>query len=130
MKALSRLEELFISEEFLDKEALVRIIKPFVRINREKGIIILLPISYEKSNEDIVLLYLLARKARSQGLGKYEEKAAPREIIADLEIPIGSVKTSLHGLKKKKLINKDEKGYYVPNHNLPTIEKRIGGNKE
>lgn len=125
------LDDIFTNEQEVDPNLLAGILKPFVKINPEKKIVIFttkagvaLPISSK------ILLFLIARKAL-KFKGKIEnEEISPTEIIKETGLKDGSVHPTLKTLKEKGFLIAKEGKYFIPNYQLVNIKKLFSRKEE
>lgn len=125
------LGDIFTDEQEVDPKLLADILRPFVKINPEKKIVIFttevgtaLPIS------DKVLLFLVARKAL-KFKGKIEaEETSPAEIIKETSLKEGSVHPTLKTLKEKGFLVAKAGKYFIPNYQLVNIKKHFSRKEE
>src|SRR3712207_7118955 len=90
------LEELLVDVRELDRELVVALLRPYLRIDRQSCDVIPLEPWDTVPNEVRVLLYLLARRAmRALDLPLARESASPVEIERATGIPGGSVRPAL-----------------------------------
>jgi hypothetical protein len=120
------LKELLVKEtQPLNLQELVDILKPFILINDETREIELLPEFGKLSNEDAMLVYLAAAKARKLLFKEMEEKLSPSEIIKKEIMPAGSVKTTLKRLYDSGEIKAENSKYYLPNYRIRFLKSRL-----
>lgn len=115
------------------KELLASILKGYAEIDTKTGILELLPITYDLSVADMILILLcgrLAQKLLATRLDKnesdFDEKISQKEIFAFLTTSDpGTIKASLHNLRDKNLIkNEDGKNFVTVSH-LSRIYQRL-----
>lgn len=123
------LEDLLIdSDTTVGPDVLLELLKPYTRINKKTGKVILTPNGMKESSKIKVLLYLLTRKAmRSLGLVG-TEMASPKEIRNNYkqEIPENTVYISVKRLTDAGLIRNENSKYYIPDFNLHKVERILG----
>lgn len=120
------LKELLVQEtQSLNLQELAEILKPFVLINETTKEIELLPTFRELQNEEKILIYLAAAKARKLLLKNMEEKLSPSEIIKREIMPEGSVKSTLKRLYDSGEIKAESSRYYLPDYRVRFLKNRI-----
>ena len=121
------LEALLVDAGDLDRELVVTVLGPYLRIERTTGDVIPLAPWDTVSTEQRVLLYLLARRAMlALGLPVPAAAAAPAEIERATGIAGGSVRPALKRLLKAHLVAKQGRiGYIVPNYAMSRVREYI-----
>src|SRR3712207_3441940 len=121
------LEELLVDVRELDRELVVALLRPYLRIDRQSCDVIPLQPWDAVPNEVRVLLYLLARRAmRALDLPLARDSASPVEIERATGIPGGSVRPALKRLLKARVVAKqDGTGYIVPNYAMSRVREYI-----
>jgi len=126
------LNEIFVDKnEPVDKKLLAEILKNFVRIDKE-GIF-----NFSENYENLVghkkvLIYFCCKKAMVlKGVKNIREPASQSEVSRNAHVSLDVARNAIHR-KYKKLLNKEEKGYIIPNYNLKKIKEILedGKNKE
>jgi len=119
------LDEIFVDKnEPVDKKSLVKILKPFVRIDKG-GLINYTEDYYKLANIKKALIYLLCKKAMVlKEIENIGEPAGPAEVSKNSFISNSDAKNALC-TKYNKLLKKEKEGYIVPNYNLKRVEELI-----
>lgn len=119
-----QLDDLFVSGKEVDQELVVKILTPFLRIDKDSCSIVPSERWLELSNELKVLLFLVARKAmKLRGLAIDYEGALPAELEKETGLKGGSIRPRLKDLFERKIINRTEDArYFVPNYSLTKIK--------
>jgi len=126
------LEELVVdakSRVERSEQVLSEILKGFVEIAKEDKSLHLLPVAFELSAQNTILILLCGRLAQKL-LGKLpknqDEKMTQNELIKKLPtISEGTVKASLNRLRKISLIDKKNGKNFVSSQHLERIKRRI-----
>ena len=116
------------------EQVLSEILKGFVEITQEDGSLYLLPMAFELSAQNIILILLCGRLAQKL-LGKLpktqDEKMTQNEIMENLPtISEGTVKASLSRLRGIPLIDKRDGKNFVSTQHLERIKRRIDDEKK
>jgi hypothetical protein len=120
------LSSLLADKTELDRSALSEILVPYVKVDRASGSPILLPKFTELTNSGKIIVFLLARKAaKNLGLGADAEGASPMEISKEAGIHYDSVKPTVSQLRKERILAKDGKSYFVPDHAIVSARRLI-----
>jgi hypothetical protein len=116
---MAALEDLVVSGEELDREALAGLLGPLVRLNKDRpGAIIPQDPWSRMSNDGRILTYLLARKAMCAVslLPEEAEAATPADVEQATGLPGGSVRPGLRRLVEQRLVREPAPHQYsVPN---------------
>lgn len=110
----------------VDRDMLKGILEKFVVFSAEGTVSFLKPF-YELSNQQKILLVLVAQKAKSLLFSNVEESMGPSTLISLQVMAEGSAKSSLKRLlETTHEVKKDNSGkYYVPNYLLGDMKKRL-----
>ncbi len=122
------LEELYTdSNNHVDPKMLLEILRPFIRINRESKKVIFTTNGIKLTSNNKILVFLLTKKAMWLLKDQLSELVVPKEIKDEFNknIPFGTIDVNLKRLSDKGLIKNDQGKYFVPDFNLPEIEKML-----
>jgi len=110
----------------IDRDLLKNTLKPYVAFSAS-GDVTVLKQFYGKSNQQKVLIMLLAQKAKSLIFPDTEESLSPSVLINAQIMAEGSVKTTLkYLLEKVHEIKKDSSNkYYIPTYLLAEMPARL-----
>ena len=125
---MDELENLVVSGVEMDRKIVAEILAPYVRLERETcGVR-----PNEKwdglTNEEKIMVYLLARKAMvALGFPVENEEAVASEVIKKTGIRAGSGYPALRSLLQQRLIEQVGKrgGYLVPNYALESVKAAL-----
>jgi len=125
------LENLFIKKE-AKEPVLLKILKPYLRIDPENKQIYLLPDLFKLKYKDGIIIVLLGIKALSlKGLRENDEMIGPTEISKISKIKISTVKNALRELEEEKIVISKKGKYMIPNFVLEfLLEKGFEDLKE
>jgi len=132
------LSKLVVRKDEVNRKLLADVLDPFSMISQETGEALLKPPFAALPGETKVLVYLLTRKAsRALDTPLDREEASPTEISRQTGMNYNSVKPSLSKLYQKRLVQKRDDGYFVPDHAifavgemLPQLKKRGDLNRD
>jgi len=115
------LDNLFVSNDQLNKELLFEILESKIKITEEGEVMIFGEFdSFQK-----ILLYILGRKVLLIKNKLETEEAGPAEISKNTGISLGTVKVYVKKLEREQvLMNKNGK-YKIPNFILPKVNERF-----
>jgi hypothetical protein len=120
------LSKLLVGKEELNRDLLAEALTPYVRISEDPWDVIQLPEFGKLTNAEKILVFLLARKAsKSLGSSLEREEASPKEISKMTGINYDSVKPTVSSLFKKRVLQKVNECYYVPNHAILTAQEML-----
>jgi hypothetical protein len=115
----SALERLLADEGDLNEALLSDVLSRYVKIGKESGLPIFTTEFTALTNAGKILVYLLARKAAiALGVWKGNESATPKEISDGTGVAYDSVKPTISGLARSRLVAREGGRYSVPNHLL------------
>lgn len=118
--------KLFVSKEELNRGLLTEVLAPFIRLSSETGEILLLPRFAQLTNGAKIVVFLLARKAvKYAGLPLDTEAATPKEISDKTGVKYDSVKPTVSALYKRRILQKSDDRYFVPDHAVLTVRDMI-----
>ena len=126
---MTELEDLIVSGAELDKKLVTEILAPYIQLDKDKCTIRPTKGGSELSNDQKVLVYLVARKAMA-ALDDFTldvEGATASEVVADTGVKSGTAHPALRKLlKNKRLIDQSrDKRYFIPNHAIPQIKSLL-----
>lgn len=118
------LEDLVVSGKELNRELVGKILKSFLKIDRDSCSIIPGERWIKLNNESKIMLFFLARKAmKALDLAIENEGATPAEIETELGIKGGSVRPVVRKLLEQRIIARTGEGrYFVPNYSIEKIK--------
>lgn len=124
------LEKLVVEKEEVDDYILYELLKDYVTIEKETGEIMFSEKIKELNKKQLVLLTLLAQKARarlSSTLGRtFEDGLRAKEIEKLSGIKGGTLRSILVTLhKNEKLINQRDKKYFIPTSVIPRLKEYL-----
>jgi len=128
---MTELEDLVVSGEELDKKLAAEILVTYVRLDKDKRGIRPTEGWIGLSEEQKILVYLLARKAMlALNFDLTAEGATAGEVVQDTGVKKGTAHPALRKLLGNRFLEQSEKGRYsVPNYAIPQI-KSILSKKE
>lgn len=128
---MAELEELVVSGEELDKKLVAEILAPYVRLDKDKCTIRPTEGWMQLSEEEKILVYLLARKAMiALNFELTVEGATPTEVVQATGVKKGTAHPALRRLLDNRFLEQSEDGRYsVPNYAIPRIKSMLSGKK-
>jgi len=128
------LDELIVDEnQVIDKGLLRDIIKPYLMITNEGGVIFKNPFDKQTGAKKI-LIYILARKVmKIKNVGNLKhENVNQKDISEKTNIADYNVRSYI-ATPLKGIVLRDENGYFIPNYNLIRVKNLLisgsNGNK-
>ena len=111
----SELEALFVDEGVQAIDSVLRtVLEQFVGFTRD-GRIITKPPYLKLSDPTRVLVSLLGRQAMARlKISGVRQEANPEELASECLVPVKSCREYLSRLKARRLLDKNEAGYFVP----------------
>lgn len=128
---MAELEDLIVSGAELDKKLAVEILAPYVQLDKDKCTIRPTEGWTELSNDQKILVYLLARKAMvALGFDLATEGATASEVVAETGVKSGTAHPALRKLLGNRFIDQSQdKRYFVPNHAIARIKSVLSEKK-
>lgn len=128
---MAELEDLVVSGKELDKKLVAEILSPYIRLDRDNRNIRPTEGWVPLSQEQKILVYLLARKAMvALNFDLTAEGAAANEVVQDTGVKKGTAHPTLRKLLGNRFLeqSKDRK-YFVPNHAISQIKSILSEKK-
>lgn len=115
---MTELGDLIVSGKELDKKLVAEILAPYVQLDKDTCTIRPTEGWTELSNDQKILIYLLARKAMvALDFDLTAEGATASEVVADTGVKSGSAHPALRKLLGNRLIGQSQdKRYSIPNY--------------
>jgi len=129
---MAELEDLVVSGEELDKKLVAEILAPYVRLDKDKCSIRPTEGWVRLSEEQKILIYLLARKAMlALSFGLTAEGATASEVVQETGVKKGTAHPALRKLlDATRLLQQSKDGRYsVPNYAIPQIKSMLSEKK-
>jgi len=118
------LENLFIKKE-VDEKVLLKILKPYLGIDRENKQICLLPDFSKLNYKGGIIIVLLGMKALNIKKMRETERVGPTEIFKISKINKSTVKNALRELEEEKIVISEKGKYMIPNFVIESLVKRL-----
>lgn len=113
-------------EELLDKELLARVLEGLVFVDPSTRRVILTREARGLTARELIVVYLLGRKALAALTeGEFVEAASPKEIEGATGLPGGTVRPNLRRLYDDEIVETGDNGYTVPSYRLPEAASEI-----
>lgn len=124
---MEEIEKALVDIQELSKEVMKTVLGPYVQFDPNRQEFIFTERWAKLDNKLKILTYLIGRKGMvAQGHLSDEEPVVPKAIMAQTQLPAGSVSYSIKMLYDDKLIDKTEKGkYYVTSAKLLIVKGMI-----
>lgn len=125
-KISNPLDELFTdSKSQIEPAAITKILKPFLRINRENNRVLFTPEGMKITASNKITLFILACKAMHMQGVIDSESVTPKEVKEELgkNIPAGTIDAALKRLSEKGPIKGQNGRYFIPDFNFPQVEE-------
>lgn len=124
---MAELEDLIVSGTELDKKLVAEILAPYVQLDKDKCTIRPTEGWTRLSNDQKLLIYLLARKAMvALGFDLGTEGATASEVIADTGVKSGTAHPALRKLLGNRLIDQSQdKRYFIPSYAIAQIKSLL-----
>lgn len=128
---MAELEDLIVSGDELDKKLVAEILDPYVRLDKDKCTIRPTEGWMRLSEEQKILVYLLARKAMvALSFDLTIEGATASEVVQDTGVKKGTAHPALRKLLGDRLLEQSEHSrYFVPNYAIPRIKSMLSEKK-
>lgn len=128
---MAELKDLIVSGEELDKELVAEILASYVRLDKDKCTIRPTEGWTQLSEEQKILVYLLARKAMvALSFNLTIERATASEAVQDTGVKKGTVHPALRKLRGDRLLEQSKDGrYFVPTYAIPRIKSILSEKK-
>lgn len=128
---MAELKDLIVSGAELDKKLAAEILAPYVQLDKDKCTIRPTEGWTELSNDQKILVYLLARKAMvALGFDLATEGATASEVVAETGVKSGTAHPALRKLLGNRFIDQSQdKRYFVPNHAIARIKSVLSEKK-
>ncbi|MBA7649976.1 hypothetical protein ES703_57775 [subsurface metagenome] len=129
---MTELEDLVVSGEELDQKLVAEILAPYVRLDKDRCSIRPIEGWLRLSEEQKILVYLLARKAMvALNFDLATEGVTASEVVQNTGVKKGTAHPAL-----RKLLNDDrlleqstDHRYFVPNYAIPQIKSILSEKK-
>lgn len=126
---MTELEDLIVSGAELDKKLVAEILAPYTQLDKDKCTIRPTKGWSQLSNDQKILVYLIARKAMA-ALDDFTldtEGATASEVVVDTGVKSGTAHPTLRKLlSNSRLIDQSQdKRYFIPNHAIPRIKSLL-----
>lgn len=114
-------DKLFVDESAWNKELVLEILEPYIKLTKEGSII---PLSefHNLSNEKKLVLVVLSRKVLA-AKNITAEAVSPTEVQNITGLSVGSVNPTLTALASKGILKNDAGKYSVPNYAIHKIRE-------
>lgn len=113
-------------EQLLDKELLAGVLEGLVFVDPSARRVILTREARGLTARELILVYLLGRKALAALTeGEFVEAASPKEIEGATGLPGGTVRPNLRKLYDDEIVETGDNGYTVPSYRLPEAANEI-----
>lgn len=124
---MAELEDLIVSGTELDKKLVAEILAPYVQLEKDRCTIRPTEGWTRLSNDQKLLIYLLARRAMvALGFDLGTEGATASEVIADTGVKSGTAHPALRKLLGNRLIDQSQdKRYCIPNYAIAQIKSLL-----
>lgn len=122
------LEDLIVSGGELDRKLVAEVLAPYVRLDKDSCNIRPIEKWSQLSNEQKILIYLVARKTMSalDDFDLNEEGATASEVISNTGLKSGSAHPALRKLLGNRLIDQSQdKRYFIPNYAIVQIKSLL-----
>jgi len=129
---MAELEDLIVSGEELDKKLVAEILASYVRLDKDKCTIRPTEVWTQLSEEQKILVYLLARKAMmALSFDLTVEGATASEVVQDTGVKKGTAHPALRKLlvDDRLLEQSEHRRYFVPNYAIPRIKSMLSEKK-
>jgi hypothetical protein len=129
---MAELTDLIVNGEELDKKLVAEILAPYVRLDKDKHTIRPTEGWTQLSEEQKILVYLLARKAMvALSFDLAAEGATASEVVQDTGVKKGTAHPALRKLlvDDRLLEQSEHKRYSVPNYAIPRIKSMLSEKK-
>ena len=117
----SPINELFTDSDPLDTEAVVKVIKVFIRIKRETNEIFFTETGNKLSVVKRIILFGLGRKLLKIEKIIETDSFSAKEIAQKLQLIKGTVDASFHSLRGKGFIIGSGSDYVIPNYKISNV---------
>ena len=124
---MTELEDLIVSGTDLDKKLVAEILAPYVQLDKDTCAIRPTEGWTRLSNDQRILIYLLARRAMAAlGFDFGSEGATATQVVTDTGVKSGTAHPALRKLLGNRLIDQSQdKRYFIPNHAIPRIKSLL-----
>lgn len=125
---MNELEDLVVSGAEMDRRLVKEILEPYVRLDKEACSIRPTEKWEDLGKEEMVIVYLVARKAmRALDFPLEVEEVAASELIKQTGIKSGSAYPALRSLLGQRIIDQTSKGggYFIPNYALERVKSML-----
>ena len=131
-RSSSELESLFADSGEADVDHRLReCLAGKVAIERATGRLLVKPPLFELPQQDRILALMLTRHAiRRLGVPDAQLEADPATLAGEGQVSLKNCREYLSRFKAKRVIEKGNAGYYVPDWNLLLVIDRVSGGKE
>jgi hypothetical protein len=124
---MAELEDLIVSGAELDKKLVAEILAPYVQL--DKGECTIRPTErwMELSNDQKILVYLLARKAMvALGFDLATEGATASEVVAETGVKRGTAHPALRKLLGNRIVSQSrDKRYFISTYAIAQIKSML-----
>jgi len=118
------LEKLFVKRE-INRQTLIEILTPYLRIDQENKQICLLPDFSKIEYKDGVIIVLLGIKMLKVEKMREDELIGPSEVFDISKINLSTIKNTLRELEKERIATSEKGKYMIPNFVLEVLENRF-----
>jgi len=122
----SALERLLADETQVNEDLLGEVLSQYVKIGKGSGLPIFTSDFARLTNTGKIIVYLLSRKAATAlGLLTESESVTPKEVSEATGVAYDSVKPTLSGLARARVVSRSDGRYSCPNHILSRAAELI-----
>ncbi len=124
---MADLESLVVSGTELDRKLVAQILAPYVQLDKDASNIRPTDAWGSLSQEDKIIVYLVARKAmKALSFNIPFEEASASEIVRDTGVKSGTAHPALRKLLGENILRQtDSKKYMVPAYGIPAVRARL-----
>lgn len=118
---ISPISELFTDTEPLDVNAIVSVLKLFIRIKRDTNEIFFTEVGNQSSAIERILIFALGRKVLKVGGHIESESFSAKEVSDLLQLKKGTVDATFSILRNKSFILGSGSEYLLPNYKITDV---------